>query len=102
MCDAGIELVAGEDGYDFRGPHVHGRVGERFVYVTWGDLAQDGSFHMFRRAKLQFDAVPPGVLDRATRTETLDATLNLTFRCSRKPPLLQRATADGRWECRGA
>jgi hypothetical protein len=31
---------------------VQGRPGARFVYLTWGDVAEDGSFTMFRRAKL--------------------------------------------------
>lgn len=39
------------DNGDFRGPAVQGKKGERFVYLTWGS-AEDGSFNMFRRAKL--------------------------------------------------
>lgn len=38
---------------DFKGPAVHGRRGERFVYLTW--LAGD---EMFRRAKLMLADVP--------------------------------------------
>ena len=37
---------------DFRGPAVHGRRGERFVYLTWGDLSGGG-----------FDDVPAGQAD---------------------------------------
>ena len=40
---------------DFRGPCVQGRPGDRFVYLTWGDVDSNGdvrSFAMFRRAKL--------------------------------------------------
>ena len=38
-------------GVDYRGPAVHGRAGERFLYLTWGEVAGD-RFEMFRRAKL--------------------------------------------------
>ena len=48
------------EGDDFRGDAVHGRKGERFVYLTWGTL-KDGSFRMFRRAKLMLDVLPRGV-----------------------------------------
>lgn len=42
---------------DFRGPAVHGKKGERFVYLTWGTV--DGeSFSMFRRAKLMLGDLP--------------------------------------------
>lgn len=45
------------DGGDFRGPAVHGRRGERFVYLTWGTVQGD-SFTMFRRAKIMLDDLP--------------------------------------------
>lgn len=50
--------VVGEDGErDFRGPAVHGRRGERFLYLTWGEF--DGrEFAMFRRAKLMLAEAP--------------------------------------------
>jgi hypothetical protein len=47
------------DGGDFRGPAVHGRKGERFIYLTWGTMT-DGSFAMFRRAKLMLADLPLG------------------------------------------
>ena len=59
--DIDIRVVTLDDGsVDTRGPAVHGRRGERFVYLTWGDVAADGSFHMFRRAKLMLGDVEPG------------------------------------------
>jgi hypothetical protein len=36
---------------------VQGRRGARFVYLTWGTFA-DGTFTMFRRAKLMLDDLP--------------------------------------------
>ncbi|MGC1212946.1 MAG: DUF5990 family protein [Micromonospora sp.] len=47
------------DGGDFRGPAVHGRKGERFIYLTWGTVT-DGTFSMFRRAKLMLGDLPVG------------------------------------------
>ena len=39
-----IEVVAHEGGLDFRGAAMQGRPGARFIYLTWGDVAEDGSF----------------------------------------------------------
>ena len=54
-----IEVVAREGGLDFRGAAVQGRPGARFVYLTWGDVDEDGSFTMFRRAKLMLADLEP-------------------------------------------
>ena len=56
-----IEVVAREGGLDFRGAAVQGRPGARFVYLTWGDVDADGSFAMFRRAKLMLADLEPVV-----------------------------------------
>lgn len=50
--------ISERDG-DFRGPAVHGKKGERFVYLTWGSV-ENGSFTMFRRAKLMLSDLPTG------------------------------------------
>ncbi len=48
-----LDLVeVGEDELDFRGPSVNGRRGERFVYLAWGEVGEDGTFAMFKRLKL--------------------------------------------------
>jgi hypothetical protein len=52
---------------DFRGPHVQGRRGDRFVYLSWADVGADGTPVMFRRAKLMLAGVPADVLAEATR-----------------------------------
>jgi hypothetical protein len=74
---------------------VHGKKGERFLYLTWGDLGADGSFAMFRRAKLMIGDIEPALLADAARTDgVLVASLPLTDehgcpRCARvKPPLI--------------
>jgi hypothetical protein len=74
---------------DFRGPAVHGKRGERFLYLIWGVPVGDG-WHMFRRAKLMLDAVEPAVVDGA-KDGVLWATINLTDeqggpRCARVDP----------------
>jgi hypothetical protein len=61
--EADVRLVDG----DARGPAVHGRRGERFVYLTWGEVSADG-FAMFRRAKLMLDRVDPALLSAAEET----------------------------------
>lgn len=47
---------------DFKGPYAQGRRGERFFYLTWGELPPGGGFAMFRRAKLFFADLPDEVL----------------------------------------
>jgi hypothetical protein len=49
----------------FSGPHVHGRAGERFIYLSWGELAH-GTFHMFRRAKLHLSSIDAEACDDRT------------------------------------
>jgi hypothetical protein len=85
-----IEVVARDDGLDFRGPAVHGRPGDRFVYLTWGDVGDDGSFAMFRRAKLMLADLAP----LAATTDKVIARVDLTDECGGpqcarlKPPKL--------------
>lgn len=42
---------------DFRGAAVHGRPGERYAYLTWGEGSGE-DFAMFRRAKLMLADLP--------------------------------------------
>jgi hypothetical protein len=50
---------------DFGGPFVHGRRGDRFLYLSWGTGSDD--FQMFRRAKLNFADIDSAVLAAALR-----------------------------------
>jgi hypothetical protein len=54
VFDVVLDVVdSGDDGVpDFRGDCVHGRRGERFVYLSWGEVDAAGNFAMFRRLKL--------------------------------------------------
>lgn len=55
--EADVRVIENDDGRDFRGAAVHGKRGERFLYLTWGEF--DGQdFTMFRRAKLMLDDLP--------------------------------------------
>jgi hypothetical protein len=79
---------------DFRGPAVHGKRGDRFLYVTWGERVGAGvhGFRMFRRGKLMLDRIEPAVVEAALEGgRTLVATVSLTDekggpRCARYDP----------------
>jgi hypothetical protein len=83
---------------DVRGPAVHGRRGERFLYLTWGDPHGD-DWSMFRRAKLMLDPVLAPLGDDV---ELLTAAVDLTDssggpRCARlaPPDVVWTAQASG-------
>jgi hypothetical protein len=59
-----IEVLDREEGMDFRGAAVQGKRGDRFVYITWGNVGEDGYYAMFRRAKLMLNDVAPLIVDR--------------------------------------
>lgn len=89
--------VDADDGgaLDFKGPAVQGRRGERFVYLTWGEVRPDASFEMFRRAKLMLGRVDPDLVREAEETgRVLVGRVDLTDdhgcpRCARiDPPAL--------------
>ena len=73
-----VELVRNDGSLDFRGPAVQGKRGERFIYLTWGDLDAAHGFQMFRRAKLMLDRIEPELIDSATHAGRLAATVDLT------------------------
>lgn len=65
---------------DFAGPAVQGRPGTRFVYLTWGNVADNGTFAMFRRAKLMLADVTP-LLSWPDVDCRVVATVDLTDEC---------------------
>jgi hypothetical protein len=90
-----VRAVVDGTGVDLRGPAVHGTRGARFLYLTWGDVGVDGSFSMFRRAKLMVADVDPTLLADVARGDgELVAELALTDerggpRCARvRPPAI--------------
>lgn len=71
---------------DFRGPAVHGKRGERFVYLTWGTV-EDDRFTMFRRAKLMLADLPAGADEVLAEVALTDE--HGMPRCARlRPPAL--------------
>lgn len=61
-----IAVAAGPDGsLDFKGPAVHGKRGDRFLYLTWGSVDAHGHFRRFRRAKLMLNRVDPDIVRAA-------------------------------------
>jgi hypothetical protein len=88
-------LECSVDGTDVRGPHIQGRPGDRFIYLSWGNVDDESRFVMFRRAKLMLADVPADVLAAAAASGTLTGTLGLTDAkghpvCARvKPPQIQ-------------
>jgi hypothetical protein len=60
--------TAPEGELEFRGPCVHGRRGERCLYLSWGEVANHGAFKLFRAAaKLRLADVEPSVVRDALR-----------------------------------
>jgi hypothetical protein len=77
-----IDATIGIDGQlDFRGPAVHGKRGDRFIYLTWGNVDDAGTFHMFRRAKLMLNRVDHAFMRAATKRGYLTARVQLTDDC---------------------
>ena len=93
--DLTVGVLDAADGLDFRGPYVQGKRGERFLYLSWGCVADHGGFAMFRRAKLMLAAVDAAVVRSADRPgHRLVANLGLTDgrggpRCAAvRPPVI--------------
>ena len=91
--DVEVDVVAGKDGErDFRGPAVHGKRGDRFLYLTWGNVTDTGTFTMFRRAKLMLDRIDADLVHHAAvEHQPLIARVRLsddlgTPRCARVDP----------------
>jgi hypothetical protein len=64
-------------GIDFRGPLAHGPRGQRFIYLSWGEVT-DRSFAMFRRAKLKLSTLPDHIAQALADGCTVQAEVDLT------------------------
>ncbi len=75
-----MDVVTGSrGGLDFRGPYVQGKKGKKFVYLSWGELGNDGGFTMFRRAVLHFTAIKSKDWRRAiSSSRIIEGTVDLT------------------------
>lgn len=96
-----VDVVQKGAFFDFRGPAVQGKAGDRFIYLTWGDVDPDEGFEMFRRAKLMLHRVDPTLLESAVAAGCLAAEVDLTDdhggpRCARvDPPAVVWSVPDG-------
>jgi hypothetical protein len=73
-----VDVVESAGEFDFRGPVVHGNRGERFLYLTWGNVGLNNEFEMFRRAKLMLNRVDPDIIRSAVDAGQLHARVDLT------------------------
>lgn len=80
IWDLVLVLQPGRDGaLEVRGPWVHGRPGDRFLYLSWGDVGEDGTWNMFRRLKLWPGDAGADALERAAAPgHRLELRLGLT------------------------
>jgi Family of unknown function (DUF5990) len=88
-----VKVIVDSDGaFDFRGSAVHGKRGERFLYLAWGNVIAPGHFEMFRRAKLMLNRIDPAIVSAANREQrSLVGSIRLTDafgapRCARVDP----------------
>lgn len=87
--------AATPSGIDLTGPYVQGRPGGRFIYLSWGTVDEKGVFHMFRRAKLMWDAVDAATAEAAVAAGRIVARLGLTdgrghpLCAAVRPPLIE-------------
>ena len=73
-----VQVVETSDGVDFSGQAVQGKRGERFIYLTWGNVDAAGHFHRFRRAKLMLNRVDTHVIRTAEGKGSLTARVRLS------------------------
>lgn len=91
VWETDVDVVRKDGVLDFRGPAVQGKIGDRFIYLTWGNVRPDEGFEMFRRAKLMLDRVDRGLMESAVEAGCLKVVVDLTDdlggpRCARVDP----------------
>jgi len=62
-----VKIRRGDDGIDFGGPFVAGDRSDRNLGLAWGEVPGDGTFRLFRGAKLRLVDVDPGLVEDAMR-----------------------------------
>ncbi|MEP6851314.1 MAG: DUF5990 family protein [bacterium] len=63
---------------DYGGPYVHGPIGDRFLYLSWGEVGGGGQFAMFRRAKVRLGTVPAEIAAALAEGHAVVGELRLT------------------------
>ncbi len=97
-----LAVVTGRDGNpDLRGPWVHGKPGDRFLYLSWGECDALGHFDSFRRAKLMLGTIDAALVHEAVAGgSVITARLPLTdarggpICAAVRPPTIQWSLAD--------
>ncbi len=89
--DVDIDAIVRDGRLEFHGPGVQGKRGERFIYLTWGEVSRDNEFEMLRRAKLMLNRIDESVVGSAFDAGRLLAKVDLTGddggpRCARVDP----------------
>jgi hypothetical protein len=74
-----VDVAAGKDGLpNFSGPFVHGKTGNKFLYLVWFDK-KDEANEMFRRAKIKLQHFTWEAINTALENETpVTASVRLT------------------------
>ncbi len=86
----------GEHRLDFRGPAVHGKPGDRFIYLSWGER-MGNDWQMFRRAKLKVTA-PLNLLAHQAIESQLPVVAEIDMTDDRGEPLCGSIKSnDVRW-----
>jgi len=82
---------------DVRGPFVHGRPGDRFLYLSWSGVGPDGRRTMFRRAKIMLGPALLAIAAGATLVAELALTMSDgTSLCAAvRPPLVTWSVRPG-------
>ena len=88
-----LRVVPTDDGLDLRGAGVHGRRGERFLYLTWGQVTPTGGFEMFRRAKLMAADIDADLLRRGAAPGASGLTARVQLRDAKGHPRCARVRA---------
>lgn len=91
VWETDVQVVLKDGALDFRGPAVQGKVGDRFIYLTWGNVHPEDGFEMFRRAKLMLGRVDRELMESAAQKGRLVVVVDLTDdfggpRCARVDP----------------
>jgi len=66
---------------NFLGPFAKGTPQERFFYLSWGVMTEDGRFEMFRRAKIHLNHLTQEQVNSAlSKNRPIRVTLDMTDR----------------------
>ncbi len=95
-----VVRVSRESGTDFKGPCVHGKRGDRFLYLCWVERSEPNHHEMFARAKLLLNDIDASLIDAASSSDRkLTATLpSRTAGGTRRADRFARRRCSGRWK----